>query len=102
MCHADAAAVAGRQTRRPEQIRLFNQYNQGKRSLSLNFSKPEAQEVARRLVAVSDVVVNNFAARRDGPSGIRLRATQGRQAGHHHDLAVRLWRYRSLSRLLSL
>ena len=39
----------------------YNQYNQGKRSLALNFSKPGALEVARRLVAVSDVVVNNFA-----------------------------------------
>jgi crotonobetainyl-CoA:carnitine CoA-transferase CaiB-like acyl-CoA transferase len=39
----------------------YNQYNQGKRSLSLNFSKPGALEVARRLVANSDVVTNNFA-----------------------------------------
>ena len=39
----------------------FNQYNQGKRSLTLNFKDPEAHEVARRLIAKSDVVVNNFA-----------------------------------------
>ncbi|HKD67241.1 MAG TPA: CoA transferase [Candidatus Binataceae bacterium] len=39
----------------------YNQYNQGKRSLSLNFSKPGALDLARRLVAKSDVVVNNFA-----------------------------------------
>ncbi len=39
----------------------YNQYNQGKRSLSLNFTKPGALEVARRLVAKSDVVANNFA-----------------------------------------
>jgi benzylsuccinate CoA-transferase BbsF subunit len=39
----------------------FNQYNQGKRSLSLNFKEPEAGEIARKLVACSDVVVNNFA-----------------------------------------
>ena len=39
----------------------YNQYNQGKRSVALNFSKPGALDVARRLVAVSDVVVNNFA-----------------------------------------
>jgi crotonobetainyl-CoA:carnitine CoA-transferase CaiB-like acyl-CoA transferase len=39
----------------------FNQYNQGKRSLTLNFKDPEAHEVARRLIAKSDVVINNFA-----------------------------------------
>lgn len=40
----------------------FNQYNQGKRSITLNFKVAGALEVARRLVAKSDVVVNNFAA----------------------------------------
>jgi benzylsuccinate CoA-transferase BbsF subunit len=39
----------------------FNQYNQGKRSLTLNFKDPAALEVARRLVTKSDVVINNFA-----------------------------------------
>lgn len=39
----------------------FNQYSQGKRSLTLNFKDPAASEVARKLVAKSDVVVNNFA-----------------------------------------
>src|SRR5437588_1464047 len=40
----------------------FNQYNQGKKSLSLNFKVPGAHEIAKKLVAKSDVVVNNFAA----------------------------------------
>ncbi len=40
----------------------FNQYNQGKKSLSLNFKHPEAKEIAWRLIKQSDVVVNNFAA----------------------------------------
>ena len=39
----------------------FNQYSQGKRSLTLNFKEPAAHEVARKLIAQSDVVVNNFA-----------------------------------------
>ncbi|HZY60262.1 MAG TPA: CoA transferase, partial [Candidatus Binataceae bacterium] len=39
----------------------YNQYNQGKRSLALNFSKPGTLDIARRLVAKSDVVTNNFA-----------------------------------------
>ncbi len=40
----------------------FNQYNQGKKSLSLNFKHPEAKEAAWRLIRQSDVVTNNFAA----------------------------------------
>jgi crotonobetainyl-CoA:carnitine CoA-transferase CaiB-like acyl-CoA transferase len=39
----------------------YNQYNQGKRSLALNFSKPGALDLAKRLVAKSDIVTNNFA-----------------------------------------
>jgi benzylsuccinate CoA-transferase BbsF subunit len=39
----------------------FNQYNQGKRSILLDLSKPEAVEIARKLVAVSDVAAENFA-----------------------------------------
>lgn len=39
----------------------FNQYSQGKRSLTLNFKDSAAHEVAQRLIAQSDVVVNNFA-----------------------------------------
>ena len=39
----------------------FNQYNQGKRSLSLNLKKPEALELAKQLVAKSDIVTENFA-----------------------------------------
>src|SRR6202140_527371 len=37
------------------------QYSQGKRSITLNFKDPAAHEVARRLIAKSDVVINNFA-----------------------------------------
>jgi benzylsuccinate CoA-transferase BbsF subunit len=40
----------------------FNQYNQGKKSLSLNFKHPEAKDVAWRLIKEADVVVNNFAS----------------------------------------
>lgn len=40
----------------------FNQYNQGKRSLTLNFKKPEALELAKKLIAKSDIVMENFAA----------------------------------------
>jgi len=40
----------------------FNQYNQGKRSILLDLSKPEAVDIATRLVAVSDIAAENFAA----------------------------------------
>ncbi len=40
----------------------FNQYNQGKRSITLNLQKPEAISLAQRLIAKSDVVMDNFAA----------------------------------------
>jgi crotonobetainyl-CoA:carnitine CoA-transferase CaiB-like acyl-CoA transferase len=46
----------------PNRSGYFNQYNQGKRSITLDLKRPEALEAARRLCAASDVVVENFAA----------------------------------------
>ena len=46
----------------PNRSGYFNQYNQGKKSLALDLKKPAALEVAKRLCAASDVVVENFAA----------------------------------------
>ena len=40
----------------------FNQYNQGKRSIALDLSRPEAIEIACELVKNADVVTDNFAA----------------------------------------
>ena len=40
----------------------FNQWNQGKRSIALDLTKPEAVEITRQLVRHCDVVVENFAA----------------------------------------
>src|SRR3972149_2725346 len=39
----------------------FNQYNQGKRSILLDLSKPEGAQIAKRIVAVSDLAAENFA-----------------------------------------
>ena len=46
----------------PNRSGYFNQYNQGKRSITLDLKRPEAIEVAKRLCAQSDLVVENFAA----------------------------------------
>lgn len=40
----------------------FNQYNQGKKSITLDLSKPEGVKIAKRLAGISDVAVENFAA----------------------------------------
>ncbi len=46
----------------PNRSGYFNQYNQGKKSITLDLKRPEAIAVAKRLCAASDVVVENFAA----------------------------------------
>jgi crotonobetainyl-CoA:carnitine CoA-transferase CaiB-like acyl-CoA transferase len=46
----------------PNRAGYFNQYNQGKKSLLLDLGRPEAVEIAKKLVAKSDVVVQNFSA----------------------------------------
>lgn len=45
----------------PNRAGYFNQYNQGKRSISLNLSDPAGLKVAYDLVRHCDVVVENFA-----------------------------------------
>ena len=40
----------------------FNQYNQGKRSVTLNLKNPAGIDIATRLIAKSDIVIENFAA----------------------------------------
>jgi len=46
----------------PNRSGYFNQYNQGKKSVTLDLKRPEGIEVAKRLCAASDIVVENFAA----------------------------------------
>ena len=38
----------------------FNTYNRNKKSCTLNLSKPKAREIAKKLLAASDVLVENF------------------------------------------
>lgn len=46
----------------PNRCGYFNQYNQGKHSICLNLKKPEGLDIAKKLVAASDIVAENFAA----------------------------------------
>src|SRR5438132_11045466 len=46
----------------PNRSGYFNQYNQGKKSVTLDLKRAEAIATARRLCAASDIVVENFAA----------------------------------------
>lgn len=41
----------------------FNTWNRNKLGITLNMTSPEGKELARKLIAVSDVVVENFAPR---------------------------------------
>ena len=44
----------------PTESRGFMEYNRGKRSLPLDLTKPEAQEIIRQLIRETDVVLVNF------------------------------------------
>lgn len=46
----------------PNKSGYFNQYNQGKRAILLDLAKDEGAAIARRIVDMSDVAVENFAA----------------------------------------
>ncbi|MGA2409993.1 MAG: CoA transferase [Candidatus Binataceae bacterium] len=46
----------------PNRAGYFNQYNQGKRAITLNLAKPEATDIACALAKHCDIVVDNFAA----------------------------------------
>lgn len=44
----------------PDEAPIFNELNLNKMSLTLDLSKPEAVEIVKKLVKISDVVVQNF------------------------------------------
>jgi crotonobetainyl-CoA:carnitine CoA-transferase CaiB-like acyl-CoA transferase len=47
----------------PDRSGYFNNHNRGKRSLALNLNLPAGREILARLVARSDVVIENFSPR---------------------------------------
>jgi benzylsuccinate CoA-transferase BbsF subunit len=48
---------------RPVRAASFSDLNRGKKGITLNLNLPEARDVLLRLVAVSDVVIDNFSPR---------------------------------------
>ncbi len=49
-------------SRHPDKSGYFNNFNRNKKSVALNLGEPAGVELLRRLVAVSDVVIENFSA----------------------------------------
>ena len=80
----------------PNRSQGFANYNAGKRSMALDLAKPEARDLARRLIATADVVVESFSAgttarwgldwatlSREHPGLIYLSSCQQGQTGPH-------------------
>ena len=83
----------------PEQNPMFHNVNRGKRSITLNTTRPEAAGLARRLAAECDVVIENFSPgvmqrlgldyetlSRDNPRLVMASITSNGQTGPLRDL----------------
>ncbi len=83
----------------PEQNPMFHNVNRGKRSITLNTTKPEAVGLARQLAAQCDVVIENFSPgvmqrlgldyetlSRDNPRLVMASITSNGQTGPLRDL----------------
>ena len=63
---AEVIKVQSQKTAKGTEIKpgaYFNIFNLNKRSITLDMSRPEARQLALKLVAISDVVIENFAPR---------------------------------------
>jgi len=58
----------------PNRAGIFNQWNQGKRSIQLDVRNPQGLEVARRLIRECDLVTENFAPGALGRMGLSYAA----------------------------
>lgn len=60
-----------------DRLSVFNELNHAKRGISLDVATPEGRELFLRLVAISDVVVQNFAPRVMGNLGLDYGTLRG-------------------------
>src|SRR5512139_592646 len=63
---AEVIKVQSSKTARGAEANLsgyFSAWNRNKRSITLDLGRPEARELALRLIKISDVVVENFSPR---------------------------------------
>jgi crotonobetainyl-CoA:carnitine CoA-transferase CaiB-like acyl-CoA transferase len=65
----------------PNRSQGFANYNAGKRSVALDLAKPEARDLARRLIATADVVVESFSAGTTGRWGLDWATLSREHAG---------------------
>ena len=72
----------------PDMGGQFNNKNPGKRGISLNVRHPKGLEIARRLVAMSDIVAEGFSPGVLDNWGLGYDALPRDQAGHHLRAAV--------------
>ena len=75
--HARARSFStGRYFTNPDQSGVFNNLNLNKKSVTLNLQKPEAVEIAKRLVALSDAVMENMRPGVMGRLGLDYKAVR--------------------------
>lgn len=72
----------------------FNDTNVNKKSLSRNVRTAKGLDIVKRLIAVSDIVIENFSSRALRNWGPRLRRAAPDQAGYRLRVDVRLRAYR--------
>ena len=76
--------------RTPRGVGSRHNWNAGKLSMSLNMRTEEGVAIAKRLVAISDVVAENFSGRVMPKWGM-TREPEGHQARHYHAQHVLAW-----------
>ena len=72
----------------PEQNPMFHNVNRGKLSVTLNIAEPDAVELAKRLVARCDVVIENFSPGVMDRLGLGYENAAGNQARHRHGVHI--------------
>ena len=81
----------------PERSLYFWHYNTSKRGITLDITKPEGQEVFRKLAATAGLVLESFPPGYMKGTGVGLRNPVGKQSRPHHVLRHALWAGRPLA-----